>query len=145
MRARAIDGLPVFGEFDQLRTLFVASGFNRVGLTLAPCLENFIAKWFDGDKANEGSTDLDLSSWRPDRPMHDYNCDGNSVRDFVATRLANAFEHRLYTDETSKQVKKRSLSSLHQMRIHSFNTWYKFRFWFSPRHVCANAKPTLKK
>lgn len=106
-RARAIDGLPVFGEFEELNTLFVASGFNRVGLTLAPCLAKFIAQWFHGNKTVERPLDWDVKDWRPDRDLHDYNSDGNSVKDFVATRLANAFEHRLITDEPSKQIKKR--------------------------------------
>ena len=105
-RARAIDGLPVFGDFKQLNTLFVASGFNRVGLTLAPCLAKLIAQWFHGNETVEVPAGWDAEDWRPDRSMHDYNIDGNSVKDFVTSRLANAFEHRLINDESSKQAKK---------------------------------------
>jgi glycine/D-amino acid oxidase-like deaminating enzyme len=104
-RARAIDGLPVFGAFDKLDTLFVASGFNRVGLTLAPCLAKFIAEWFHGNQTTERPVDWNAEDWRPDRELYNYNSEGDSVADFVNTRLANAFEHRIVRDEASRRVK----------------------------------------
>lgn len=105
-RARAIDGLPVFGAFEKLSSLFVASGFNRVGLTLAPCLAKFIAEWFHGNQTIERPLDWNAEDWRPDRELYNYNSEGDSVADFVNTRLANAFEHRIINDAASRRVKK---------------------------------------
>lgn len=64
MRPLTPDGLPLIGQAPGPENVYAATGHGMLGLTLAPLTARLIGQLIDGHE-----TDVDLTPFRPDRPM----------------------------------------------------------------------------
>ena len=86
LRPRSFDGYPILGQSASDENLLWATGFNRVGLTLAPEIAEMIAKL-----AITGKSDIP-KNWLPNRSPVSYE---SSRGEFILSRISNAIEHKL--------------------------------------------------
>ena len=66
------------------KNIFIASGFNRVGLTLSPVITDEILHWFMHNKTN---SQFDL--WSPNRKLVSYNDYDEAIKIYADFYLSN--------------------------------------------------------
>ncbi len=99
-RPISFDNKPVFGTFDKNKKIFVASGFNRVGLTVSPIITEEILKWI-GDKHTDSVYDI----WKPNREFISFKDKDYAIKMYVDFYLSNLIEHKLVRKKDLKDIK----------------------------------------
>ena len=99
-RPISFDNKPVFGTFNKNKKIFVASGFNRVGLTLSPILTDEILKWV-GNRHPESLYDI----WSPNREFISFRDKDYAIKMYTDFYISNLVEHKLVGDRDLKEVK----------------------------------------
>ena len=106
-RPKSLDGLPLLGPLKEFNNVFVLSGNNRVGLTLAPKLIQILTEW-----ATKNVLDKRISMFAPDRVATSLNSLAESVSYLVKSRIGNAIEHEmLLNNEHSLSLKTQEIKS----------------------------------
>lgn len=88
MRSKSLDGYPMLGPIN--KNIILASGFNRVGLTLAFEIADLTKKYFFDEKV-----DSYYDSWLPTRKPIPYKNLHDAAHFFASSRTANLLEHQL--------------------------------------------------
>ena len=89
-RPRSLDGLPLVGTLDAMPNIFVATATNRLGLTWAPAIAEWVAEWI----ANDDVAGIP-EAWHPSRQPVPFGPRERCHTYFVESRLGNAIEHGL--------------------------------------------------
>ena len=89
-RPRSLDNLPLIGPISKSPEVFVVSGTNRIGLTVAPRIAHQCVLWAKGDQLEP-----QYSSFKPDREPCSYGALTRALDYFVSSRLSNLAEHGL--------------------------------------------------
>lgn len=89
-RPRTIDGRPSIGSLATLGAgeVFVASGTNRLGLTMAPLIASWFTSWCSGENP-EGLP----RTWSPTREPLEWGTVGEARTFFLESRVGSAIEH----------------------------------------------------
>lgn len=88
-RPRSFDGWPLFGRLKQNESVIVASGWNRVGLTLSPLIAREIVGLITD------SNSKNITSWEPDRSPVSFGTEEECANFFAKSRCANLIEHKI--------------------------------------------------
>lgn len=89
-RPRSLDNLPLIGPTSKSPEIFVVSGTNRIGLTVAPRIAHQCVLWAKGDQLEP-----QYSCFKPDRQPRSYGPLTKALDYFVSSRLSNLAEHGL--------------------------------------------------
>ena len=92
-RARSVDYLPLLGPLSSNSNIIVASGFNRIGLTMSPLIADDILRLLNGDDAQY------FTGYLPDRTPEPYGTMEQSAQKFSEVTCANLIEHDLIENE----------------------------------------------
>jgi glycine/D-amino acid oxidase-like deaminating enzyme len=93
-RPRSIDGFPMIGPISTNESIYVATGTNRAGLTWAPFITDQILDWIIFRKQSEI-----IKNWAPDRSPISYGNKESAINYFKNSRLSNALEHKLVSQD----------------------------------------------
>lgn len=104
-RARSADYLPLVGPLSVNSDIIFATGFNRIGLTMAPLIAGDVLNFIKGKTATY------FSGYLPDRELVSYGEIATSSNSFAEVTCANLIEHNLLED-TGVQSKKQELVQL---------------------------------
>lgn len=113
LRPRSLDTLPLIGPLAQDDRVFVATGTNRVGLTLGPVIAEAAANWLDG-VADDRFAFADAN--RQPRPFGDM---AGAADYFVASRVANLLEHSLIEPSQVGATEARLYDSCEQLNANA--------------------------
>ena len=91
-RPRSLDGLPLIGPLESYPGVFVATATNRLGLTWAPTIGEWVASWI-----SEGDELAPPRSWAPEREPVPFGPREQCYSYFIESRVGNALEHGLVT------------------------------------------------
>ncbi len=105
-RPRTLDGFPSIGPILDGK-IFVITGTNRAGLTWSPRLAREAAQWF-----MNGTRSLEFSEWHPERKLRSFGTEEESIRYFVASRLAAAQEHGLASNKGALFEREKELQTV---------------------------------
>ena len=103
-RPRSIDARPLIGNFRNFPNLLVATGTNRVGLTWAPAIAEYILGMLNLKEIKDQEI---FEDWNPDRNMIMFGSIDNCIDYYVSSRLSNEREHGLIESSSSSQDEKR--------------------------------------
>lgn len=101
-RTRTFDYKPVLGTLKENRNIVIATGFNRVGLTMSPVIAHDIINII-----NDRETEY-FSGYCPQRQPQPYGTINSSAEEFSEIVLANLIEHSL-VNESELLTKKKEL------------------------------------
>ncbi len=88
-RPRSFDGWPLFGRLRDNNNIIVATGWNRVGLSLSPLIASEIISTIKDEN------DLCLTGWDPDRQPISFGDEDVCAKFFAESRCANLIEHKI--------------------------------------------------
>ena len=89
-RPRSLDGYPVVGKVSGDERVYYATGFNRIGYTIAP----YVADLIINEIAGLGLMGIKTpQSWNPSRNLHTFGNFQDATDYYVSSRLANMYEH----------------------------------------------------
>lgn len=100
-RPKSFDGVPLLGQLEHFDNVFVATGNNRVGLTLAPKIIQYMLAWLSGTLSLH-----DFEFMKPDRNPIKINSTEESLSYLVNTRISNILEHGLINNDRDEISKK---------------------------------------
>ena len=100
-RPISFDGKPLLGNIKKNKDVFIASGFNRVGLTLSPVIVAEIINW-----VNDKNLNSRFSEWQPDRDLISYGNIDFAIDQYCEYYIANLIEHKIIKN---KEIKKYQL------------------------------------
>jgi glycine/D-amino acid oxidase-like deaminating enzyme len=103
-RPRSIDGSPLLGSLKNLKNVFVASGFNRVGLSQAPLICNAIIQWFLGKPTPDYFLGLE-----PDRELKSWGSLDSAITYYSESRISNLIEHNLINSNDQIAMRDKSI------------------------------------
>ena len=89
-RPRSLDGLPLIGPLETYPGVFVATATNRLGLTWAPTIGEWVASWI-----SESHELAPPRSWAPEREPVPFGPREQCYSYFIESRVGNALEHGL--------------------------------------------------
>lgn len=89
-RPKSMDGYPIVGSWKDLPEVFVATGMNRLGMTIAPVIAAEVCHWFDN-----GEPSGRFQKWSPARTLHSYASMEVATRYYSESRISNLIEHGL--------------------------------------------------
>tara|TARA_Y100001970_G_scaffold200088_1_gene243336 strand:- start:9443 stop:10771 length:1329 start_codon:yes stop_codon:yes gene_type:complete len=89
-RPISFDNKPVLGVLHKNKRILIASGFNRVGLTLSPVITNEILNWLKNSKINS-----DFDKWSPNRKLVSFRDKDMAIKIYADFFLSNLIEHNL--------------------------------------------------
>lgn len=96
MRSKSLDGHPMLGPFNDNKRIILASGFNRVGLTLSFEIADIIT-----DYIFENKVDSFYQNWLPDRDPISYESLESAANFYASSRTANLLEHKIIQPKSS--------------------------------------------
>ena len=100
-RPKSLDGLPLIGELQEFRNVFVLSGNNRVGFTMAPKLVKILLDW-----ASDGQIDKKLNVFSPSRKPISLSSVKEGEIYLTQSRISNAVEHGMIPNTTNAHAQK---------------------------------------
>ena len=100
-RPISFDNRPVLGVANDNKKIFIASGFNRVGLTLSPVITDEILSWFIDNKTNSK-----FDMWNPNRKLISFENVEYAIKIYADFYLSNLIEHDLIKKNNIKNTKK---------------------------------------
>jgi glycine/D-amino acid oxidase-like deaminating enzyme len=100
-RPKSLDGLPLIGELQEFRNVFVLSGNNRVGFTMAPKLVKILLGWSNGQQI-----DKNLNVFSPNRKPISLGSVQEGMNYLTQSRISNAVEHGMIPNTTNAQAQK---------------------------------------
>ena len=103
-RPRSIDGRPLIGKFKNFPNLLVATGTNRVGLTWAPAIAEYILSMLS---LKEIKNEEIFEDWYPDRSLIMFGNIDSCIDYYVSSRLSNEKEHNLIELSSAEKDEKR--------------------------------------
>lgn len=116
-RPRSIDARPLIGAFKEYPNLLVATGTNRVGLTWAPA----IAEYLLGILGIKELRDKELfEDWYPDRDLMMFGSTDYCIDYYVSSRLSNEREHGLI-DPSYKDIDKKRIQDYAETLVKEVN------------------------
>jgi glycine/D-amino acid oxidase-like deaminating enzyme len=102
-RPRSLDGLPLVGSPKNQDNLFVATGNNRVALTLATSIVKEICNWAEQSQGISS----DFKGYEPDRDLVSWGS-LNGAKDYYSnSRLSNLIEHNLINVDDNLLLKEK--------------------------------------
>lgn len=101
-RPRSLDNLPLVGALSNDHRIIYATGFNRVGFTIAPV----VAKEIVSQICENSSFDHCPSSWCPSRTLHSFGDLQHATKYYADSRIANLHEHGLINLEDEIEVER---------------------------------------
>ena len=101
MRSKTLDGYPMLGPLNPTNNVILASGFNRVGLTLSFEIADLVKKYFFNEPINNF-----FKSWLPSRDPISYKNMDLAADFFASSRTANLLEHNLINHDKASIKKK---------------------------------------
>ena len=100
-RSRSFDYYPIFGPLRENKSIFIAKGFNRVALSLAPLLANEIYDFF-ADECDEQLGNMFL----PQRGFISHGSPEYCANEFALMTCANLIEHSLLKQSSAEYSEK---------------------------------------
>ena len=105
-RPRSLDGLPLIGPLESYPGVFMATATNRLGLTWAPTIGDWIAAWISG--SDEVAPP---HSWAPERQPVPFGPREQCYSYFIESRVGNALEHGLVRSPSEESALREELES----------------------------------
>lgn len=99
-RPRSFDGWPLFGRLQNNDNVIVATGWNRVGLSLSPLIASEIVTLIKDEN------DRSLTGWDPDRDPISFGDEDVCAKFFAESRCANLIEHKILKPNSLEYEKK---------------------------------------
>lgn len=103
LRPRSLDGMPLVGPLTRQPKIFVATGTNRIGLTLATRIARQCLLWSESKPVEPSFKGLE-----PDRRPISYGSLEHALDYFVESRLANLAEHGMLPTSVRDLARKRA-------------------------------------
>lgn len=106
-RPRSLDSYPLIGPFNDHPNLLVATATNRVGLTWAPAIAQYMLHLFEvttHDAYTE--TYQHFKGWEPDRNLIPFADNASALDYYVKTRTSNEIEHGIADSDPALQAKR---------------------------------------
>jgi glycine/D-amino acid oxidase-like deaminating enzyme len=119
-RPRSLDGLPLIGSPAAADSIFIATGTNRIGITVAPVIAESICKWYRESDYSKEIPEV----FAPDRKLVSYGSQADAITYFVNSRLANLHEHGLLSYDSCNLSKRKELEEFAKDTISKVNTHY---------------------